>query len=54
MEAKDVSDLKARHAELEAKLDAEKRRNAPNATMIAELKRAKLRIKDRLAVLAHA
>lgn len=54
MEANDISELKAKHAELEAKLDAEARRYAPDETVIAELKRAKLRIKDRLAALAHA
>jgi hypothetical protein len=54
VEAKDVKGLKAKHAELEARLNAETSKQAPNETAIAELKRAKLRIKDRIAVLTHA
>jgi uncharacterized protein len=51
---KDIVELQAKHAELEAKLNAEAHRQAPNETLIAELKREKLRIKDRLASLTHA
>jgi uncharacterized protein len=54
VEAKDISELKAKHAELEAKLAVETRRQTPDEAAIAEIKRAKLRIKDRLAALAHA
>ncbi len=38
--------LAARHAELEARLDAETRRPLPDAGILASLKKAKLRLKD--------
>jgi hypothetical protein len=41
--------LQYRHAELEDRLDNEFSRPAPDAAMIAEIKRQKLRIKDELA-----
>lgn len=43
-----VSALMARHASLEAKLEAEARRPSPDAAEIAALKKAKLKIKDEL------
>ena len=49
-----VNELQAKHAELEARLDAESRKQAPDPATIAELKRAKLRVKDQIAVLSHA
>lgn len=46
-----VSALRARHAELEARLDEEQGHAHPDDTVIAELKKQKLRIKDELAAL---
>jgi hypothetical protein len=44
-----VDDLKAKHAALEHQLEAEKKRPLPDEITIAELKRQKLRLKDRIA-----
>lgn len=38
--------LAARHAELDARLSAETRRPMPDAGIMAQLKKAKLRLKD--------
>ena len=46
-----VSALRARHAELEAKLEQEQNHPHPDDTVIADLKKQKLRIKDELAQL---
>lgn len=43
-----VQSLKAKHAALDAALDDEARRPAPDEVAIAELKRKKLKIKDEL------
>ena len=43
-----VESLKDKHAALEAALDAESRRPQLNSTVVAEMKRKKLRIKDEL------
>ncbi|TDQ84504.1 hypothetical protein A8950_1061 [Dongia mobilis] len=43
--------LKAKHADLDAKIAAEERRPHPDDAAIHELKKQKLRIKDELAVL---
>ncbi len=47
-----VESLKAKHAALEAAIEDEARRPMPNAVMVAELKRKKLRIKDELERIA--
>jgi len=49
-----VSALRARHAELESRLDEEQGHAHPDDTLIAELKKQKLRIKDELASLESA
>jgi len=49
-----VSALRARHAELEARLDEEQGHAHPDDAVIAELKKQKLRIKDELAALESA
>lgn len=41
-----TSALAARHADLEARLEAEAHRPLPDSAAIAQLKKAKLRIKD--------
>lgn len=41
--------LAARHAEIEARIATENARPHPDETIIAQLKKAKLRIKDSLA-----
>lgn len=55
MSVKDhVSALRARHAELEARLDEEQGRAHPDETLITDIKKQKLRIKDELATLESA
>jgi hypothetical protein len=49
-----IDTLKAQHAELEARLDAEERKHMPDDQAIAAIKRAKLRVKDQIAILSHA
>ncbi len=46
--------LKARHAELDMALSKENSRPMPDAVIIADLKKRKLRIKDELARLQDA
>jgi uncharacterized protein len=41
--------LKNRHAQLDAQIHAEERRPAPDISLLARLKKAKLRLKDELA-----
>lgn len=41
--------LEAKHATLEAQIDAEQQRPFPDQAVIAELKRRKLRLKEELA-----
>jgi hypothetical protein len=43
-----VTTLKSRHAELDALIHAEERRPAPDGSMLAKLKKLKLRIKEEL------
>lgn len=43
-----VTTLKSRHAELDALIHAEEQRPAPNGTILAKLKKLKLRIKEQL------
>jgi uncharacterized protein len=40
--------LKSRHADLDARIHAEERRPAPDASLLARLKKQKLRLKDEL------
>jgi len=49
-----VSALRARHADLQTRLDEEQGHAHPDDTVIAELKKQKLRIKDELAALETA
>jgi hypothetical protein len=44
-----IEALRSKHAELEAQINEEERRPAPDDIKIHELKREKLRIKDELA-----
>lgn len=44
-----VSSLTAKHANIEARLDDEQRRPLPDATVIALLKKQKLRLKEAIA-----
>jgi len=48
-----VETLKAKHADLDHKIVEEENRPSPDAFLIAELKREKLRIKDEIVVLTH-
>lgn len=41
--------LVARHASLEARIVAETKRTTPNLSLVAQLKKAKLKIKDTLS-----
>ena len=50
----DLNELKAKHAALEEKLAAEAHRTAPDAGTIAQIKREKLRLKDKIASLTQA
>jgi hypothetical protein len=47
-----IESLKAKHQDLEAQLEEEKRRPLPDEVVIHELKKQKLRIKDELAQLS--
>ncbi len=44
--------LKAKHAALDTKIDIEERRPLPDMTLIHDLKRQKLKIKDELQKIA--
>jgi hypothetical protein len=44
-----VSSLTAKHANIEARLDDEQRRPLPDTTVIALLKKQKLRLKEAIA-----
>jgi len=46
--------LKAKHADLEARIADEERRPHPDDVVIHELKKMKLRIKDQLTEIARA
>lgn len=48
MESSHISALQAKHAGLEARIEAEKNRPLPDATILAQLKKQKLRIKEEL------
>ena len=49
-----IETLRARHASLQQEIDKETRRPMPNADVIADLKRQKLRIKDEIFSLERA
>jgi hypothetical protein len=49
----DIQQLRAQHRSLELALGQEISRPLPNAEMITDLKRQKLRIKDAIAELEH-
>jgi uncharacterized protein len=49
MAAAHVATLKNRHAELDARIHAEEQRPAPDGTLLAKLKKLKLRVKEELA-----
>lgn len=44
-----AAELRARHAELDRQLEEERARPMPDSGVVADLKRRKLAIKDRLA-----
>ncbi len=48
-----IQSLNARHAEIEARLEEETHRPLPDAFMISDLKRQKLRIKDEIRGMEH-
>ena len=48
MENSHISALQAKHAGLDQRIRAENSRPLPNATLLAELKKQKLRIKEEL------
>ena len=48
-----VEELRAQHQVLESSLDQEIHRPSPNLDVVTDLKRQKLRIKDRIAELEH-
>lgn len=45
----DIGALRAKHADLEAKLEDELRRPVPDEVAMSEIKRLKLRIKDQIS-----
>jgi hypothetical protein len=49
-----VESLRAKHASLESQIQQEEARPRPDDTLINELKRQKLRIKDEIAALERA
>jgi hypothetical protein len=49
-----VEALRAKHAELEHQIEEEEHRPRPDDTLITELKRQKLRIKDQIALLTRS
>lgn len=50
MENSHVSALQAKHAGLEARIQSEKSRPLPDAALLAQLKKQKLRIKEELTI----
>jgi hypothetical protein len=50
MEAAHSHSLEARHAGIDRRLEEERRRPSPNAALIADLKKQKLRLRDTLAL----
>jgi len=52
MTASHLSALKSRHADLDEKIADEERRPSPDATLVAQMKKQKLRIKEEMAATA--
>ena len=48
-----IEELRAQHRSLESTLDQEIHRPLPNLDIVTDIKRQKLRIKDRIAELEH-
>jgi hypothetical protein len=48
-----ISTLKAKHAELEQAIEIENSRPLPDETLLHDLKRQKLRIKDEIALITR-
>lgn len=48
-----IESLKNKHQELETKIEAEEIRPHPDDTLIHDLKRQKLKLKDEISALAH-
>jgi hypothetical protein len=48
-----IAALKSKHAELEAALEEENQRPLPDSTVVADIKRQKLRIKDEIYRLSN-
>ena len=48
-----IEELRAQHQMLESTLDQEIHRPSPNLDVVTDLKRQKLRIKDRIVELEH-
>ena len=53
MEQAQVDALTSRHASLQARIDAEERRPAPDDVLLHQLKKEKLRLKDEMLGLVH-
>lgn len=49
-----IEELRAQHRSLESSLDQEIHRPLPNLDLVTDLKRQKLRIKDRIAEIEHS
>lgn len=49
-----IAALREKHAELQAEIDSEERRIAPNSLLVQKLKRQKLQIKDKIAAIPNA
>lgn len=48
-----IESLRARHEDLESKLDLENNRPHPDELVVSELKKQKLKIKDEIENLVH-
>lgn len=53
-EGERIEFLKAKHAELENKLNSEERKLQPDQAALADIKKRKLIVKDEMERLAHA
>jgi len=51
MQDEQIETLRRKHAELDAALEEEERRPMPDATVLQDLKRQKLALKDQIASL---
>lgn len=48
-----IESLRTKHADLDTMLESETRRPLPDPSLIADLKRQKLRIKDEIQRISH-